>query len=127
MSTIDYYSQCTGCGKTFYFHNHKHVIGSPEYNTICHKECCGTSELCKGCSIFQRMEFKMQSLAMKHFLNILIPCIQAFEKEQLESSQGVELNLSPIIAAELDRRSGNITSYDVNVDNEGNVVMRIEK
>lgn len=69
----------------------------------------------------------MQTLAVKHFLNILIPCIQAFEKEQLESSQGVELNLSPIIAAELDRRSGDISGYDVNVDNDGNVVMRIER
>ena len=109
------YTICAGCGKGFYL-NEKNIhasstIGCSDFQTICHKNCCGKYDSCVGCGVYIQKKVIMKKVAVKSIFNIVSVAIQTLSDIQLSTVEGVELNLSPLVAAEQDKRAGIISDY----------------
>jgi len=64
---------------------------------------------------------------IKSLFNILLPAIEALSDDQLRQLQGAVLHIGPLIAAEQDKRDGNITNYSIEiVGEEGIMKLKIE-
>lgn len=122
------HSYCVGCGKSFFLtdKNNKGVVGSSEFETWCHKGCCGKSEACKMCEVYQQKQTMTFNNAVKNVINILLVAISSLEDEQLQSLKNIHLDLSGFVETELAKRSGIIEAYDLKFTN-GDILVRIQE
>ena len=124
------FSFCVGCGNSFYLTDKsvKATIGSPEYDTICHKSCCGKSKECEMCSVYVQAHQNDKRVAVTNLINVLVVTIAALSDKHLNSLNDMSaVYITPLIQAELDKRNGNIKDYKIKVSPDTSLFMQIIK
>lgn len=107
------HSFCIGCNSGFYLtdKNSGPTIGSPEFNTLCHKRCCGKDIRCYYCAILIERRKSIQRRAVRSMLNVIVVSIQQMDYDMLEALQSKSRDIGELIGAELDKRDGLIAEY----------------